>query len=244
MAQHASAADLDIVRRIHVFRGSAPLVVERLIGPATIIELDDGDILFRQDDPAMAFYTLVEGWVKLSRVTFAGDEAVIHVFSKGDSFAEAVAFTGKAYPATAQAVSAARVVSIPAAHVIKCIRDAPDIALGMIAATQAHLHHFVQQVEQLKAQTGVQRLADFLACLCPPGSGSCTLALPYDKGLIAGRLGLEPETLSRGFAKLKPVGVEVKASHVTIVDVERLRRFAADDHETTRPTPRGSAKQA
>jgi CRP-like cAMP-binding protein len=243
MALHASSADLDIVRRINVFRGLAPLVIERLIGPASAIELDDGDILFRQDDPALAFFILVEGWVKLSRVTFAGDEAVIHVFTKGDSFAEAVAFTGKPYPATAQAVSVARVVSIPAAHVIKCIRDTPDIALGMIAATQVHLHHLVEQVEQLKAQTGVQRLADFLACLCPPASGAYTLALPYDKGLIAGRLGLEPETLSRSFVKLKQVGVEVKASHVAIADVERLRRFAADDHEPIRTAPPGSAKQ-
>jgi CRP-like cAMP-binding protein len=243
MALHASATDLDIVRRINVFRGLAPLVIERLIGPATAIELDDGDILFRQDDPALAFFILVDGWVKLSRVTFAGDEAVIHVFAKGDSFAEAVAFTGKPYPATAQAVSAARVVSIPAAHVIKCIRDTPDIALGMIAATQVHLHHLVEQVEQLKAQTGLQRLADFLADLCPEPNGSHTLALPYDKGLIAGRLGLEPETLSRSFAKLKSVGVEVKASYVTIADVERLRRFAAADREPMRTTAPGAAKQ-
>jgi CRP-like cAMP-binding protein len=244
MPLQLSAADIDLVRRINVFRGLAPLTIERLVAPATNIALDDGDILFRQDDPALAFYILLDGWVKLSRITFAGDEAVIHVFAKGESFAEAVAFTGKPYPATAQAVSDARVVSIPAAHVIKCIRDTPDIALGMIAATQVHLHHLVEQVEQLKAQTGVQRLADFLVSLCPSGSGSSTLALPYDKGLIAGRLGLEPETLSRAFAKLKPVGVEVKASHVTIADVERLKRFAADDREATRAVLRGSAKQA
>jgi CRP-like cAMP-binding protein len=243
MPLHASAADLDIVRRINIFRGLAPPAVERLIAPATTIELDDGDILFRQDDPAQAIFTVLDGWVKLSRITFAGDEAVIHVFAKGDSFAEAVAFTGKSYPATAQAVSPARVVSIPAAHVVKCIRDTPDIALSMIAATQVHLRHLVEQVEQLKAQTGVQRLADFLVSLCPPDARGCTLALPYDKGLIAGRLGLEPETLSRSFAKLKRVGVEVKAADVTIADVERLRRFAADDREAMRTTLRETAKQ-
>jgi CRP-like cAMP-binding protein len=241
MALHASPADLDIVRRINVFAGLAPAVVERLIAPAAIIDLDEGDILFRQDDPALAFFILLDGWVKLSRVTFAGDEAVIHVFAKGESFAEAVAFTGKPYPASAQAVSAARVVSIPAAHVVKCIRDTPDIALGMIAATQLHLHHLVEQVEQLKAQTGVQRLADFLVSLCPPGAREYTLALPYDKGLIAGRLGLEPETLSRTFSKLKRVGVEVKSADVTVADVERLRRFAADDREAMRATLRESA---
>ena len=77
--------------------------------------------------------------------------------------------------------------------------------------------------------------------LCPPGARGCTLALPYDKGLIAGRLGLEPETLSRIFAKLKRVGVEVKAADVTVADVDRLRRFAADDHVASRAALRESA---
>ena len=234
MPSHATAADLDVVRRIAVFRGLGPLVVERLIAPAGVAELNEGDILFRQEDPATAFFILIEGWVKLSRITLAGDEAVIHVFTKGDSFAEAVAFTSRTYPATAQAVSAARVVSIPAAHVIKCIRDTPDIALAMIASTSAHLRHLVEQVEQLKAQTGVQRLAEFLVTLCPRESGACTIALPYDKGLIAARLGLKPETLSRAFAKLKRVGVDVRASHVGVADVAKLYQFATDDRQVTK----------
>ena len=51
----------------------------------------------------------------------------------------------------------------------------------------------VQQVEQLKAQSGVQRVAEFIASLAPIDHGSCVIALPYDKVLIAARLGLKPE---------------------------------------------------
>ena len=122
--------------------------------------------MFRQGDPATAFFIVAEGWVKLYRVTVAGEEAVIHVFAKGDSFAEAVAFTGHPYPASAETVSEARIVRIPADHVVKCIRAMPEIALAMIASTSGHLHHLVETVEQLKAHTGVQRVAEFLASLC------------------------------------------------------------------------------
>src|SRR5271165_2310261 len=109
MHHAATPDDLEIVRRINIFRGLNPLMVERLIAPATALDLAERDVVFRQDDPAVAFFIVVDGWVKLSRITLAGEEAVIHVFTKGDSFAEAVAFTGKAYPATAQAVSGGRV---------------------------------------------------------------------------------------------------------------------------------------
>lgn len=243
MTSPARPADLDIVRRISVFRGLTPLMVERLIAPAVAVEMKERDILFRQDDPGTAFFIVVDGWIKLFRITFAGDEAVIHVFAKGDSFAEAVAFTGKAYPATAQAVSVARVISIPAAHVVKCIRDVPDIALAMIASTSMHLQSLVHQVEQLKARTGLQRLAEFLAALAPAENGACTIALPYDKALIAARLGLKPETLSRAFAKLRRVGVVVRKSDVAIGDVAKLRSVAADDRDATRVAMRGLARR-
>lgn len=234
MTSSLAPTDLDVVRRIPVFKGLKALMIERLIAPATVSLLREGDVLFRQGDPALNFFILVSGWVKLYRVTVAGDAAVIHVFKTGESLAEAVAFTGNPYPASAEAVSEARVVRIPADHVIRCIRDVPEIALAMIASTSQHLHHLVEQVEQLKAQTGVQRVAEFLASLCPTDHGSCTIALPYDKALIAGRLGLKPESLSRAFAKLRPVGVEVRAAHVAVKDVGKLRQLASDDRGATR----------
>ena len=69
----------------------------------------------------------------------------------------------------------------------------------------------MQQVEQLKAQSGVQRVAEFLASRATVDSGSCVITLPFDKVLIASRLGLKPESLSRVFAKLRSVGVAVHA---------------------------------
>ena len=234
MLSACTADDLDVVRRINVFRGLNPLMVERLTGGAGTLTLREHQAVFRQDDPATAFFIVIEGWVKLYRMTIAGDEAVIQVFARGDSFAEAAALTGDPYLATAEAVSDVRIVRIPADHVVRSIREMPEIALAMIASTSQHMHHLAQQVEQLKAQTGVQRLAEFLVALCPPDGGKCTIALPYDKTLIAGRLGLKPESLSRAFAKLKSVGVAVHASHVVVRDPHKLQQLAADDRGSMR----------
>jgi CRP-like cAMP-binding protein len=226
--------DLDVVRRIKVFRGLNPLMVERLMAAAATLTLRERQAVFRQDEPATAFFIVINGWVKLYRMTIAGDEAIIQVFARGDSFAEAAALTGDPYLATAEAVSDVRIVRISADHVVKNIREMPEIALAMIASTSQHMHHLAQQVEQLKAQTGVQRVAEFLVALCPRDGGECTIALPYDKILIAGRLGLKPESLSRAFAKLKSVGVDVHASHVVVRDPHKLEQLAADDHESMR----------
>ncbi len=234
MASKLTAGDLQIITRIAVFRGLKPETVEHIISPATAAMLRPHETLFRQGDPATAFFIVIDGWVKLYRITPAGEETVIHILTKGDSFAEAVAFTGSQYPATAEAISEARIVRIPADHIVRAIRESPDIALAMVASTSQHLHHLVQQVEQLKAQSGVQRVAEFLASLAPTQQGACEISLPYDKVLIAARLGLKPESLSRAFAKLRSIGVTVHASHVAIDDIGKLRQLASDERSAVR----------
>lgn len=240
MATKPTTGDLQVIMCIAVFRGLKPETVEHIITPASAIILKAHEPLFRQGEPATAFFIVIEGWVKLYRITPSGEETVIHTLTKGDSFAEAVAFTGSRYPATAEAVSDARIVRIPADHIVRCIRESPDIALAMIASTSQHLHHLVQQVEQLKAQSGVQRVAEFLASLAPTDHGSCVIALPYDKALIAARLGLKPESLSRAFAKLRPIGVAVHASHVAVSDIAKLRQLADDERSAIPDVLRGA----
>jgi CRP-like cAMP-binding protein len=234
MASSPTSSDLDVVRRINVFRGVKPLDFERLIAPAVTLTFKSGDTIFRQGDPATSFFIVVDGWIKLYHITASGKEAVIYVFTKGESIAQAVAFTGQSYPAAAEAVSDARIVRIPAAHVIKCIRDTPDVAIAMIASTSRHLHNLLEQVAQLKVQSAVQRLAEFLVSLCPSGKGPYTIALPYEKILIAGRLGIKPESLSRAFATLKRSGIEVHDLRVIVHDVNVLRRVATGNRRARR----------
>ncbi|MCW5704014.1 MAG: Crp/Fnr family transcriptional regulator [Bradyrhizobium sp.] len=238
MSSKLTAGDLQVINRVAVFRGLKPETVQHVIAPATATMLRPHELIMRQEEPATAFFIVIDGWLKISRNTQSGGETVIDMMKKGDSFAEAAAFSGGRYIATAEAVNIARVARIPADHLIRCIRESPDIALAMIASTSQRMHYLVQQVEQLKAQSGVQRVAEFLASLSAAEQGRCALALPYDKILIAGRLGLTPESLSRAFAKLRGVGVTINASKVDVDDIVELRRIAADDRNAVRGTLR------
>ncbi len=234
MSSKLTAGDLQVITRIAVFRGLKPETVQHIVGAATAVMLRPHEVVMRQDDPATAFFIVIDGWVKISRSTPSGDETVIDIMKKGDSFAEPMAFSGGRYIATAEAVDVARVGRIPADHLIRCIRESPDIALAMIASLSLRLHYLVQQLEQLKAQSGVQRVAQFLASLSSAERGQCAMALPYDKILIAARLGLTPESLSRAFARLRGVGVTINASRVNVADIVVLRRIAADDRNAVR----------
>src|SRR3974390_2769589 len=95
MASKLTTGDLQVVTRIALFRGLRTETVERIIAPATATMLRPHMWLTRQDDPATAFFIVIDGWLKLYRSAASGDETVINMLKKGDSYAESVALTGK-----------------------------------------------------------------------------------------------------------------------------------------------------
>lgn len=188
-----------------------------------------GATIFLQGEPAENVYIVLEGWVKLFRISQNGAEAVVGVFTKGRSFGEAAAFQNDVYPVAAEAVTDCRLMPVRAGLILGMMKSRPELCTAMLASTFKHLHSLVSQVEQLKAHTGAQRVAEFLLELCTVAEGACAVTLPYDKVLIAGRLGMKPESLSRSFARLKEMGVQVSQNHAAISDVARLRAYVEED---------------
>jgi len=223
-----------IVRRLPLFASLPTEALAKLLEGARVQEYAKGDVLFRRDDPAHNFYVVLAGWVKLYRSTEDGEEAVIHVFSRGDSIAEAAAFLGRAFPASAEIAEPARVLHIPTAGFLNALRSTPAIAINMLASMSRHLHQLVMEVEQLKTRSATRRVVEFLLRLCSVKEGSQVIALPYDKNLISGRLGMKPESLSRILAKLREMGVRTEQNRVIISDVAALVRYCEGESSDDR----------
>lgn len=205
--------------------------VQGVLAGSNIVSFDRGETIFIQDDEATTIYIVLSGWVKLYRTAMNGAEAVVEVFTKGHSFGEAVAFRGDCYPVSAEATTSCQLVRIPARRYMDMMRREPEMCLSILSATFQHLHSLVLQVEQIKAQSAAQRVAQFLYSLRSSDSGNCTVRLPYDKVLIAARLGMKPESLSRAFGTLRKQGISINKNHAEIGDVEKLRIFAQIEEE-------------
>ena len=188
-----------------------------------------GETIFLQGDAARTLFIVIEGWVKLYRISQSGEEAVVAVFTEGQSFGEVVVLKRGNFPVAAEAATDCRLMQVKGAVLFDLMRDYPEMVGSIMASMYGHFHALVQQIEQLKARTGAQRVAEFLLELCPVREGACTVHLPYDKVLIAGRLGMKPESLSRAFARLNSAGVSVAHENAAISDVGRLRDYATQD---------------
>jgi CRP-like cAMP-binding protein len=225
----ADGADLETARAAVLFATLPRTVADPILQRSLTKTFKRGETIFCQGDVSQNIYVVLDGWVKLFRITPTGAEAVVGVFTKGRSFGEAVAFENMPYPVTAEAVTDTRLLLVRTALLTTLMRDQPEIAMAILSSTFRHLHSLVGQVEQLKAHTGAQRVAEFLLELCETDCGSCTITLPYDKTLIAGRLGMQPASLSRAFNRLEALGVKIAHNQASIADVELLRDYMHED---------------
>jgi len=215
-----------ILSRSPLLKGANKGTIARLAGEAKPQAYTRGSTIFIEGEPARGFGIVAEGAIKLYRMSPGGTETVVRIFSRGESFAEAVALRRGAYPVSAAAVTDSTVLWIDAERLRQLFREDPEIALAILASTFVHLHDLVNQIEQLKSRKSLQRVAGFLAELAGGANGPCTVTLPYDKVLIAGELGIKPESLSRTFARLREHGVTIRANEAHIADVVLLRSLA------------------
>jgi CRP-like cAMP-binding protein len=226
--------DNDIVAATPLFRGLSPQMSQTLVGKSVPRAYDKGAMLFHQGEAAASFFIILDGWVKIYRTTPDGLEVVLHVFKRGESFAEAAMFLGGRYPASAETVAPSRLLKIDGEAFRARIRERPELAMSMLASASYQLKMLVEQIEQIKVRSAPQRIADFLIRIAPEREGSAVVELPFEKSLLANRLGMKPESFSRALRRLRSYGVTVDREVVKIADVGRLLSLVeyAQDDET------------
>jgi CRP-like cAMP-binding protein len=218
----------EAVKKSVLLNGLSEEMRDNLLKDSVRRSYSEGETIFVQGDAARAVFIVLSGFVKLSRLTPSGTEAVVTIMGRNRSFAEAMVLRGEPYPVTAEAISDCTLLQIDGVRLRQFLLENQEFAIRMLASTFVHLQGLVDQIERLKAHTGVQRVAQFLADLTDLENGACEVSLPYNKRLIAGHLGMQPESLSRAFARLREHGVRVDANKAEIDDIAALRLLALD----------------
>lgn len=197
--------------------------LSNVLASGTIIRLACSEYLFEQGEPARNLFLILEGWAQISRDEQDGTQTLIATFHKGDSMAEAAAFLGKRYPASAKAMTDLRVLSINGEMLMDVMQNNRAVLAQSLASIFQKLHSLVDDVEWLKARTIRERLAKFLLDQIDEKDDGRPVALPYSKSLIAAKIGTSPQQLSRTFTELQAYGVHTNGQNATIENSEALR---------------------
>ena len=219
----------DALRRTYLFAGMSDEHLQVLLRDARHLHLPAGGGLFSHGAPAEYFYFVHDGLIKLFRLSREGDEKIIELLRPGETFAEAVAFMGNQarYPVSAEAVSESHLLAFSQKTFLDLLRASPEACFGMLSSMSRRLHMLVNQIDSLTLQNATYRLVAYLLEQVPSGvQVSPDIQLTTPKSVIASRLAIQPETLSRILARLRQGGlIDVEGPHITVRDVEALRKL-------------------
>lgn len=182
-------------------------------------------------DPADRLFVVMSGWVKLYRMTPAGDETVLALLTCGEIFGEGSIFGGASYPFSAEAIEDTELFEIPDNVLREQARFSPEVMSAVVNAMANEIESLQNRNQQLVALTAPQRVGNLLLHLSADmlGDGG-TFTLPYDKSLAAARQGMTSETFSRALKQLRRAGVRVRGSEITIDSFSSLDDYCCGRH--------------
>jgi CRP-like cAMP-binding protein len=195
----------------------------QIIEKVTSCAFEKEQSVFQQGQLASSFYLIVKGQIKLSTLSMKGNEKVLNVFNANDTFAEALMFTEQEkYPINAVALENSQLLKIDNTNYINVAEKSPKTCLKIIGHLSQKLHWAIGEINKVNLYDGTYRFISFLLNNFDKQTNNIDLVEP--KYILASRLSIKPETLSRIFNKLSKDGlIEIHKNHITLLDVDTLR---------------------
>lgn len=226
-----SAADMDLCAEAPLFAALERSDLSALLDQAQTTAYAETGLLFSQGDKADRFFVVLAGRVNLFALTETGDQSVIEVFDAVSTFAEAAMFSSGKFPLNCEVVAGSRLVHVPAGPFMRRLSENRQLAFHLLSGLSRWQVRMIHEITELKSKSPGQRLASFLLALAKNCEGSAQLRLPITKAVLASRIGIAPESLSRALGRLKAVGVESHGREVVLTDLDALRRLVREGGE-------------
>ncbi len=218
------------LKALSIFADSKPEEVALIMRNSRIITCNRGKFLFRNGDRVTHFYIICRGAMQLFRDTPFGYELTSNILTAGESInAGELAACQAEHAMNARAVTDCSVLEIPILWMWENFNKLGNMAAKLLAVLADRLDNAQLEMEHHSTMSAAQILGCYLQKLCvlynydPLG-----FDLPYSKQLIASRVGIQRETLSRALLALKDHGITVSGARVSFTDMHKTKNLVCE----------------
>lgn len=223
--------DLEVFRRVSFFNELNDQLLQLVAQVSEEKFYPKNKIIFLEGDPAEAFYFIKSGQVKISKLSEAGREIIVHILGPGDYFAEATLFHKEStYPATAEVIEDAVIGMIRNEKLETLVLENSQIALELIRALTRKLITIQKRIRHLGSNDAVERTVQVLLALAE-GHGRKTsagteLCVNITRQDLAAFVGTTRETISRILSKFNQADIiDISGKSIIITDVKGLKEW-------------------
>jgi CRP/FNR family transcriptional regulator, dissimilatory nitrate respiration regulator len=218
-----------VLSNLPLFSGIGQRRIAEIAGRSRGIHFRRGATVCDRGACLSGLYAIAYGQVKLA---FRGDseERVTRIAGPVEMFGLAASILGRPTPYEAVALEDSLLIVVPSTTVLQIVENDPRFARAVILELAERTMTLLAEVESGALHRGAQRLAAYLEALAgAPVNDACIVHLPTTKTVIAARLGIKKETLSRLLRGLVQKGlISVEQRAISILDRRRLSALARE----------------
>lgn len=201
-----------------------PGELKDLITHKKIRNIKKGQIIYYEGDPSQGIYLILEGSVKIVKLSKDGRELLTAIHHTDEYFGIYDALTGANHSETAEALENCSICLLNKDQVNEMINKYPSMAMQFINILSADIKQKDTQLVQLAYHSVRKRLADTLLRINEIHQYKNVFKISRDD--LAGMAGMATETVSRTLSDFKEEKmIEKKGSEIHLINIEKMKNL-------------------
>ncbi|MBI5786060.1 MAG: Crp/Fnr family transcriptional regulator [Rhodocyclales bacterium] len=200
----------ELMGNLPMFAGVDAPVIDTIAALSSRKQASGGERVYAQGEVARAFYFVLSGHVRRTILSSEGGEKVIDVVGPRHQVGLSELVGASHYISTAEAVGDSMLLGIGREGLERAMSLSRDVSLRVLAAVAEQHLALEQEVASTYFHSSCRRLVNYLLSLAGThldAPAEEVVVLPISKSLLAERMGVTPETLSRAFRDLTDAGL-------------------------------------
>lgn len=222
----------EILKNIPLFSELGEKDLDKIIQVASKQKYHKDNLILLEEEVGSTMFIILNGRVKISRISDDGREVILSILSDGDFFGEMSLLDGHTRSANVTAIEESELLVIRREEFLQMLRDFPQIAINLLKELAQRIRKSDEHIKSLSLQDATGRVATTLLRIAEDSGvfrkGQVEIAeLPLQQDL-ANMAGTSRETISRVIKSLCDDGFLKKTTgKIIILDYENFRmRFS------------------
>jgi CRP/FNR family transcriptional regulator, cyclic AMP receptor protein len=227
--------DLQILRRIPLFRELDAETLSLLAALARIRRCIAGEEIVQQDLPSDAVYVIIKGRASVSVTDRDGSVLTLGDMGEAEIIGEVSLLDGGLPSATVTAITNLELIVVDRQSFLNLLKDRPQIAVALLPVLASRLRRLTSWTDDLAALPLSARIAKCLLGLLAAhgqelGASRSRIGRRFSQEDLASMVGATRESMNKHLARLEREGILAKESgYLVIIDLPRLQSEAQHD---------------
>lgn len=221
--------DLEVLRSIPLF---SELNDEELIeiSKQTVRQVYKKDnMVLIEEEVGSTMFIILDGRVKISRISDEGREVILSILCDGDFFGEMSILDGHTRSANAVTLEDTEMLIFRRENFLQMLYDYPQVAINLLKELAHRLRRSDSQIKSLSLQNALGRVASTILRIADDSGtikhGKVEIASLPPQQDLANMAGTSRETISRVIKSLSQLGyVKKEGSKLIILEYDRFKQ--------------------